>query len=81
MQLKQLIITLQDWGVKKGQYCGTVSFTNESGEIQINVNEAVSRQILAAVAEQMVAESARLGKLMTADIINAVESTAPRLES
>lgn len=79
MQLKQLIISLEEWGVKKGQYSGTVKFASEFGEIQINVNDAVSKQILRLVADQMVAESNRIGKLMTSEMIDAIEST-PRLK-
>lgn len=79
MQLKSLIISLEEWGANKGKYTGTISFVSTHGQVQINVNEAVSRQILSAVADQLVSEAQSTATLLKSEILES--ASIPRLEA
>lgn len=71
MQVKSLYIQREAWGVNKGQLTGKIEFTNESGEVHVNLDPEMSQRMIVICAEAIAEHSRKIGALMTAEVIDA----------
>ncbi len=74
--IKQIMLSLDDWGVNKGKLTGSISLVNEYGEIKLTIGADKTAEIVVILADALVATARDTAALMTANIIEQVRPAA-----
>ena len=70
MILKDLSISLREYGPAKGTYQGKLVFTSQTGEIKINVDHEKCYEIFKICAGAIVDQAKRAANILTAEIVD-----------
>jgi hypothetical protein len=65
MKMIYLSLSLNDYGVNKDRYTGSIKYMNQYGEISLNLNPEVSDSILAIVGDSLVKASKTIAETLT----------------
>lgn len=76
--IKQVFLTLEDYGPKRGQLTGSVTFTNTRGDIKINLDATKVERLVRVLAEELVETAKETASLMVAQVLE--QASAPAIE-
>lgn len=69
--LTRLEIRMENWGENAGKYTGRVWFGDSSSNMDFQVNQEISQQIIKLVADQLIESASKVAKAMVSPIIEA----------
>lgn len=77
--IKQIYLSTDDYGPRKGMLSGTIKFANSRGEIQVNIDPQKIERIVAVLAEELVETARETARLMVADVLD--QARVPVIEA
>ncbi len=73
MQLQRIWLTYRE---HSKTFAGSVEFTGSYGKVELNLSDEIARRVLNLVADEMVASSREVAKMMTGEILDQVSLPA-----
>lgn len=67
--IKQIYLSLDEYGPNRGQLTGSVTFRNERGEVKVNIGAEKIERIVAALADELVSTAKETASLMVSQVL------------
>lgn len=71
--VKNIYLSMEDYGPDKGKLKGSITFLNQHGEIAVRVGNEKAAQIVAILADQLVDTAKQTAALMTSEVLAQAE--------
>jgi hypothetical protein len=71
MRLKRLSVELDEYGENAGKYHGQVRFIDQSGAVEILLDNSLSAAVLKLCADSLITQAKKTADMMSARILEA----------
>lgn len=67
--IKQIYLSMVDYGPDKGKLDGAITFLNNHGEMKVRINNEQAEKVVAILADNLVKTAQETASLMTAQVL------------
>ena len=78
MKLKELRISLENWGDDNGKYKATIQFEGVSGDITLKLAGGTTDALLEFIGEHLAKFSGEAGQLLAAQVRQSIKEAAEK---